>query len=254
VPKEKRIPEEKMRVNEEKCTGCQKCIDFCPVEAIQLKTVDVGSKKKKKAWIDEDLCAECGNCKFVKVCPTDALEETELHWPRSMRAILSNPLVEFKETGVTGRGTEEMKTNDVTGRFGPNDIGISVDVGRPGGGTRLSELEKITKAVAKLGVEFESGNPVTFLMVDKKTGELKPDIINEQVVSAVIEFKVGPDRVLDVVRTLKKVAEEVNTVFSVGVINKVSADGSIPIRSLLESNKIFVRPNAKINLGLGKRP
>jgi hypothetical protein len=50
------------------------------------------------------------------------------------------------------------------------------------------------------------------------------------------------------------VAEEVNTVFSVGVINKVSADGSIPIRSLLESNKIFVRPNAKINLGLGKRP
>jgi len=70
----------------------------------------------------------------------------------------------------------------------------------------------------------------------------------------VIEFKVGPDRVLDVVRTLKKVAEEVNTVFSVGVINKVAPDGSIPIRSFLETNKIFVRPNAKINLGLGKRP
>jgi hypothetical protein len=51
---------------------------------------------------------------------------------------------------------------------------------------------------------------------------------------------------------LKKVAEEVNTVFSVGVINKVSPDGSIPIRSLLESEGIHVRPNAKINLGLGR--
>jgi NAD-dependent dihydropyrimidine dehydrogenase PreA subunit len=241
-----------MRVNEEKCTGCQQCIPFCSVEAIQLKSITVGSKKKKKAWIDEDLCAECGNCKFVSVCPTDALEEIELHWPRSIRAILSNPLVIFKETGVNGRGTEEMKTNDVTGRFGPNDIGISVDVGRPGGGTRLSELEKITKAVAKLGVEFESGNPVTFLMVDKKTGELRADIRNELVVSAVIEFKVTPEKVLDVVKTLKGVAEDVDTVFSVGVINKVSDDGSIPIRSLLESSGISVRPNAKINLGLGR--
>ena len=243
-----------MRVNEEKCIGCRLCLDFCPVEAIGMKTVKVDSKNKKTAWIDEDLCAECGNCRYVKICSTDALEPTELLWPRSIRALFSNPLVEFKETGVTGRGTEEMKTNDVTGRFGPNDIGFSVDVGRPGGGTRLTELEKITKAVAKLGVEFEPGNPVTYIMADKKTGELNPESRNENVVSAVIEFKVGPDKVLEVVETLKKVADEVNTVFSVGVINKVAPDGSIPIRSLLESNNIFVRPNAKINLGLGKRP
>lgn len=243
-----------MRVNEKKCIGCKLCLDFCPVEAISMKTVTVGSKNKKKASIDEDLCAECGNCQYVKVCPTDALEPAELRWPRSVRALFSNPLVEFKETGVTGRGTEEMKTNDVTGRFGPDDIGFSVDVGRPGGGTRLRELEKITKAVAKLGVEFEPDNPVTYIMADRKTGELKPELRNENVVSAVIEFKVGPDKVLEVVGTLKKVAEEVKTVFSVGVINKVAPDGSIPIRSLLKSNKIFVRPNAKINLGLGRRP
>jgi ferredoxin len=113
-----------MLICEDKCSGCKLCFDYCPVGAI----ASVG----KQAGIDQDICTECANCKRAKVCPENAFEEVELEWPRSIRAMFSNPYYEFEETRVTGRGTEEMKTNDVTGRFGPNDVGFSVDVGRPG--------------------------------------------------------------------------------------------------------------------------
>lgn len=233
-----------MRVNEDRCSGCKLCLDYCPVGAIVME--------EREARINEDLCTECGNCKRVDVCAEGAFEETQLEWPRSIRAIFSNPLSEFKETGITGRGTEEMKTNDVTGRFGPDDIGFAVDVGRPNVGTRLKEVEKLTKAVAEVEVLFEPHNPVTFLMKNKQTGELKPEVRNANVVSSVVEFKVGLDKVLEVVRALKKVARNINTVFSVGVITRVGADGSIPVRSLLEPEHIDIRPNGKTNLGLGR--
>lgn len=233
-----------MRIDEDKCSGCKLCLDYCPVEAIVME--------ERKAKIDEDLCTECGNCKRIDICPEDAFEEIELEWPHSIRAIFSNPLSECKETGVTGRGTEEMKTNDVVGRFGPNDIGFAVDVGRPNVGTRLKEVEKLTKAVAEVGVLFEPDNPLTYLMKNKQTGKLRPEMRNENVVSAIIEFKVGLDKVLEVMGVLKKVAKNIDTIFSVGIISRVSADGSVPVRSLLESEHIDIRPNGKTNLGLGR--
>ena len=45
-------------------------------------------------------------------------------WPRTVRANFSDPLVEHPETKVPGRGTEEMKTTEVTGRIAArlNDV------------------------------------------------------------------------------------------------------------------------------------
>ena len=50
------------------------------------------------------------------VCPTAAFEPDELAWPRVVRRAFSDPRVPHESTGVDGRGTEEVKTNDVTGR------------------------------------------------------------------------------------------------------------------------------------------
>jgi len=46
-----------------KCTGCGKCVEACPINAIRL-IPDTGSEsgKKKKARIDTSICLGCGVC------------------------------------------------------------------------------------------------------------------------------------------------------------------------------------------------
>jgi ferredoxin len=54
-------------INEEKCTGCGKCVTVCPVEAMSLVSANNPDKPKmKKAKLEEDICLGCGLC--VRVC------------------------------------------------------------------------------------------------------------------------------------------------------------------------------------------
>ncbi len=52
------------KVDQEKCTGCEACVDTCPVEAIAMN--------EEVAVIDEDICTDCGAC--VDGCPVEAIE------------------------------------------------------------------------------------------------------------------------------------------------------------------------------------
>jgi ferredoxin len=59
-------------VAEELCTGCGKCADVCPVEAVGLVSANDPQKPhRKKARLDEDICLGCGVC--VRNCPAKAL-------------------------------------------------------------------------------------------------------------------------------------------------------------------------------------
>jgi hypothetical protein len=219
---------------------------YCPARAIHL--VDY------EATIAQDECVECGVCVRLGVCKSDALTPTDaLPWPRSIRSILSDPMTEFNETGVTGRGTEEMKTNDVTDRFQRGQLGVAIDVGRPNVGTALREVDKITRAMARAGVSFETKNPVTFMMVDPSTGALRNEVLDERVMSAVVEFIIDENRLPEVLRAIEAVSPQVDTVFSVGIISRVSPDGSIPVISALNRLGYPPRPDAKVNVGLGRR-
>ncbi len=51
------------KVNPEKCTGCETCIEECPSEAISM--VD------NKANVDVGSCIDCGVC--VEACPEEAI-------------------------------------------------------------------------------------------------------------------------------------------------------------------------------------
>jgi len=54
-------------INEEKCTGCGKCVTVCPVEAMSLVSANNPDKPKmKKAKLEEDICLGCLLC--VRVC------------------------------------------------------------------------------------------------------------------------------------------------------------------------------------------
>jgi NAD-dependent dihydropyrimidine dehydrogenase PreA subunit len=233
-----------MRIDSEKCTGCGLCIPYCTVNAISIKN--------GKAWINESECVECYACLRAAVCPTNAINATPLQWPRSVRHKFSAVKRIHEETRIPGRGTEEMKTNDVTGRFKHGEVGFSIDVGRPGVGTTFEDVEKIAMALARLGVEFEPLNPVTFLMEDKNKGRIRDDVKKEKALSAIIEFKTKLDKFNDVIKTLREVSKQVNTVFSVGAVCKVGMDGEIPLEEVMITNKILHKPNGKTNIGLGK--
>jgi len=52
-----------VEVAQEKCNGCESCVEECPSEAISM--VD------DKAAVDADACVECGVC--VDTCPEEAI-------------------------------------------------------------------------------------------------------------------------------------------------------------------------------------
>ena len=55
------------RVDESTCSGCGKCVDVCPVEAMSIVSAnDPHQPKKRKARLDEEICLGCGVC--VRTC------------------------------------------------------------------------------------------------------------------------------------------------------------------------------------------
>ncbi len=232
-----------MKIDEEKCVGCFECVAFCPVAAIKE------DRENRRAVIDQDECVECSVCFRSARCQSGAIHQPDLTYPRLYRAEFSDPAI--LKAGVTGRGTEETKTNDVTGRYPRGYIGIAAELGRPGVGTRLSELEKVTRAILPLGVGFEKENPTYNLLEDVKTGKLKPGIGQEKVLSAILEFKVPADKAPLVLRTLLEVAKTVDTVISVDIASRFAPDDSLPADIIARETGLRIRPNGKTNLGLG---
>jgi hypothetical protein len=186
------------------------------------------------------------------VCPTTAITPDELAWPRVVRRAFSDPLVTHESTGVHGRGTEEVKTNDVTNRVGVGEVGYVVEFGRPTVGVRFRDIEKMTQALAAIGIDFEPRNPVTHLMTDKKTGKLRDDILNEKILSAIVEFKTRIENVPAVLEKVDEVSKTLDTVVAVGVSTRCEQDGSSALDAVL-AEEGFASVRGKTNLGLGRR-
>jgi len=204
------------------------------------------------AVIHQDECVECGTCARARVCPVDAFVIEPDVWPRSIRSAFSNPTVEHKETRIAGRGTEEMKTNEITGLFESGWVGMGFEFGRPGIGSRFRDVDMVAQALARLGVTFADNNPVTKLMVDKETGKIMDEVLDEKVMSAIIECVFPLEKMKDVLRTLTELAPKLVTVVSVECINKVEPDDSLPMDAVLQEMGIPRRINGKTNVGLGR--
>jgi len=226
-------------IDKSKCIGCGRCVTLCPMEAITLAG--------NKSTINPDECAECGTCYRAKVCPVDAITPVELEWPRSVREMFSNPLVVKKSTGAGGRGTEETKTNDSTNRYKRGDVGVLFEPGRPVLGSRFRDVEKILKKFRARGSEIVSQNPVVDLIADPKTGALNPDILDEKVISCVIEFIVPEAAAHDVIVLIHELSLEVESVFSVSIALRAGQQGESRFEELLKG--VYHLPNGKVNIG-----
>jgi ferredoxin len=264
-----------MRINQDKCVACGNCTYVCPMGAIYINPL------VKRAQINTDECVECYACynglsqehlppRTVRatrkamaallmrfepdpdICPTAAFEPDELTWPRVVRRAFSDPRVPHESTGIAGRGTEEVKTNDVTNRVSVGEAGFTVEFGRPGVGARFHEIQQMSQALAALGVAFETKNPLTSLMTDKNTGTLPEDILNEKVLSAILEIKVPVARVEEVIQVVWAVKKRLKTIVVLGVGTRCDENGEERVVAPILERLGYSVQRAKTNLGLGR--
>lgn len=238
-----------MIVLKDVCVGCGRCQPYCPAGAI--------SYTDHKSVVSQETCYECGTCLRSGICPVDAIFEpsTVYEYPRALRKYFSDPTSTHVATGIEGRGTEESKTNDVTLRCPPGNVSIAIEIGRPTLGMGLRDIQKITRAIAKSGdYEIEPNNPINSMISNHETGDLKPELLDERVLSAIIEMQFEKERLPGILQTLKKVIPELDSVFSLDVATMLDEGLSIPqdILDVIKSEGFKWRPNAKINMGLGR--
>jgi hypothetical protein len=186
------------------------------------------------------------------ICPTAAFEPDELHWPRVVRRAFSDPRATHESTGVQGRGTEEVKTNDVTNRVKQGEVGFTIEFGRPGVGVWFRDIEKMTQALAAAKVPFEKRNPLTLLMSDVSTGTLKSDLLSEKVLSAIVEIKVPVERTEEIIRIVRDVEKRINTVVALGVSTRCDENGEENVVAPILERLGYKLARAKTNTGLGK--
>jgi hypothetical protein len=186
------------------------------------------------------------------VCPTAAFEPDELAWPRIVRRAFSDPRVPHESTGVEGRGTEEVKTNDVSDRVQVGEVGFTIAFGRPGVGVWLRDIQKACWALGSACVTFEKQNPITSLMADVSTGTLREDIINEKLMSAIVEIKVPVARTEEIVRLVSDIEKQVDTVVALGVGTRCAEDGDEVVVAPILERLGYKLVRAKTNTGLGR--
>ena len=234
-----------MRILFDFCTGCGSCVPYCPSQAISLTGAT--------ADVDLALCTECGTCRRVNVCPVEAIAESDV-WgkPREIRAFFSDPVAVHPNTSIPGRGTEEVKTNDVTGRVRRGEVGIAIEVGRPCLGTTMNQVELITTALAPLGITYEKNNPMTALLVPDGSGRVKDEYRHERLTSIIIEFTVDESDLEHVLAAVKEISARIDTVFALDLVTCFDDQGGLLVLNRLEALGFAPRPNAKVNLGLGR--
>jgi len=83
----KKVPKELAIINADNCTGCESCLEVCPVDCIELKRLDRDvALNQTQQWCEIDLerCVGCEVCVHIPgkksnpyelvVCPWDAIE------------------------------------------------------------------------------------------------------------------------------------------------------------------------------------
>ena len=264
-----------MTINPHKCVACGNCTYVCPMGAIYI------DPQLKRATINRDECVECYSCynglsqehlnptvvrtmrkvfhmlrlRFdpePDVCPTASFEPDELVWPRVVRRAFSDPRVPHESTGVEGRGTEEVKTNDVSGRVKVGEVGFTIEFGRPGVGVWFRDIQKACHALAAAGVSFEKKNPITSLMTDVATGTIRADVLGEKLMSAIVEIKVPVERTEEIVRLVWDIEKQVDTVVALGVGTRCDDTGDETVVAPVLERLGYTLHRAKTNTGLGR--
>jgi hypothetical protein len=107
-------------------------------------------------------------------------------------------------------------------------------------------------ALAKAGVSFEKKNPITSLMSDVSTGTIREDILDEKVLSAIVEIKTKAERTEEIIRLVWEVEKQVDTVVALGVGTRCDEHGDDNVIAPILERLGYNLERAKTNIGLGR--
>jgi hypothetical protein len=88
-------------------------------------------------------------------------------------------------------------------------------------------------------------------MSDVKAGELRKDILNEKVLSYILEFKTDVSRATDILTAIEDESRQLDTVVSLGLAVRCDPQGNDPVRRQLVAMG-YEAWRGKINMGLGR--
>jgi len=91
-------------------------------------------------------------------------------------------------------------------------------------------------------------NPIAALVEDEN-GSLDPEVLNEKVISCVLEFIIPGSATGKLMKMVEELSTEVNTVFNVCVGLRTDDKGNSPLDKLFNTD-VFRLPNGKVNIGL----
>ena len=235
-------------INQDKCTGCKNCLILCPDQAIYYQN--------EKCAVDEQVCTECYVCLRRSICPYGAFEPSELStFIKQFQHVISDPAESHGiKKGVSGRGAEEVKTLDVVARINRGTVSITIDMGRPGVGVYLRDAEKVAIAIIQAGVEIPPGDksPLGALMPDRSTGKFVPEYLDYHLHSLIMEGTFPESQLATVLNALKGVENDIDTVFTVGLVMYVDENCYNNALDCLDELDIPKPHRGKVNVGLGR--
>lgn len=138
---------------ENKCAGCEKCIEVCPNNAL--------SEKDENLVPEKELCESCGKC--VKVCPTEAREilGEKISPEKVFEQIMKDKIFyEESEGGITISGGEPLSQSNFTKEIlklcKGEKIHTAVDTS---GYVDQKDIEKILPYTDLILYDFKHSNP-----------------------------------------------------------------------------------------------
>jgi ferredoxin len=140
------------QIDEEKCTGCEKCAKACPIHAIEMvPIVNPPTKKPKNPRVDESICLGCGVCALT--CHKDAVRLVK----RRQRVIHPETTFERIILASLERGTLQNQLFDnpqsITGQFLRGVIGGFLRLPPVKQALMSDQLRSVFLATLKSGVQ-----------------------------------------------------------------------------------------------------
>src|SRR3984893_6402096 len=89
-------------------------------------------------------------------------------------------------------------------------------------------------------------------MADVPTGTIREDILDEKVLSAIVEIKVPVERVEEIIRLVWKMEREIDTVVELGVRARCDKSGKDDVVEPILEKLVNSMDRAKTNVDMGR--